>query len=223
MPQNADQQPDREFRACQELRIERGPDDRPRLVGYAAVFNSRSQLLAGPSQQGFSEIIRPGAFKRSLAAGADVRALVNHDPSLILGRRKAGTLKVEEDERGLRVEIMPGDTQVGRDAVENVRRGDIDGMSFGFLTPRGGDRWNGEVPPLRELLDVDVFDVSIATYPAYLRPDVAVRSLEIAFRSLEWAKIEGLIAPPTTPGVVQEALSAADIDRRRRLRLAELG
>src|SRR5438128_11032112 len=91
-----------------ELRVDAGAP--PKLVGYAAVFNSKSLDLGG-----FIEIVRPGAFKRTLAAGADVRALVNHDPNLIIGRNKAGTLDVAEDDRGLKVTITPLDTQAGRD------------------------------------------------------------------------------------------------------------
>lgn len=153
----------------------------PRLVGYAAVFNSKSVDLGG-----FVEIIRPGAFGRSLK-GADVRALVNHDPNLILGRTKAGTLKVTEDDRGLRVEITPPATEAGRDAMENVRLGNLDGMSFGFITQ--SDRWNfSQEPPLRELLDVDVLDVSVVAFPAYPKTDVALRFLEAARAGRELAE-----------------------------------
>jgi|KBSSwiStaDraftv2_1062776.scaffolds.fasta_scaffold166415_3 HK97 family phage prohead protease len=187
----------------ERLELRAGDGERPRLIGFASVYNSKSLDLGG-----FVEIVRPGAFKRTLAAGADVRALVNHDPSLIIGRTKAGSLILTDDDRGLRVEITPPDTQTGRDIVENVRNGNIDGMSFGFITRK--DAWDvGVTPALRELLDVELLDVSPVTYPAYPKTDIALRALEQA-RS-------------TTPGVVQEALSGADIDRRRRLRLAELG
>ena len=149
-----------------------GEDD-PKIVGYAAMFNRYSEDLGG-----FREQIQRGAFKRSLAEGADVRALVDHDPSRILGRNTAGTLKIKEDREGLRVEIVPPDTTVGRDAVVSLRRGDISGMSFGFRTVT--DKWNkvdGE--NVRTLVDVDLFDVSVVTYPAYPDTAVAVRSRDL--------------------------------------------
>jgi HK97 family phage prohead protease len=143
-------------------------------VGYASVFNSKSQDLGG-----FVEIVRPGAFTRALTGGADVRALVNHDPNLILGRSAAGTLVLVEDERGLRVEILPPDTQAGRDTLESVRRGDLDGMSFAFRAIQ--DKWDysdkARGTMLRELLDVDLFDVSVVAFPAYPKTDVALRSM----------------------------------------------
>ncbi len=149
---------------------------KPKIVGYAAVFNSFSEDLGG-----FREIIRPGAFANALKENQDVRALVNHDPSLLLGRTKAGTLKLSEDTRGLRVEIYPPETTAGKDNVESIRRGDIDGMSFGFEVRGGGKAqvWreeNGKT--IRELHDLNLFDVSPVTYPAYPATTVAVRSLE---------------------------------------------
>ena len=177
-----------ESRIITGLEVRDGAGKLPKLVGYASVFNSRSVDLGG-----FVEIVRPGAFKRTLQ-NADVRAMLNHDPNHILGRNKAGTLELREDDRGLRVEITP---PAGDRVIESVRRGDLDGMSFGFRTV--SDRWNhDEKPSLRELLDVDLFDVSVVAFPAYPRTDVALRSLQ---RSL--AEI-------------------SDETARRRLRLAEL-
>jgi HK97 family phage prohead protease len=94
------------------------------------VFNARSANLGG-----FREEIAPGAFTDALAANEEVLALVEHSPEKILGRRSMGTLTLAQDDKGLRVEIDPPNTTVGNDAVENVRRGDIKGMSFRF--PRG--------------------------------------------------------------------------------------
>ena len=109
---------------------------------------------------------------------AQFRALVDHDPSKILGRVKSGTLELVEDKRGLRVKINPPDTQVGRDIVESIRRGDVDQMSFAFVTRE--DKWESDEEGntiLRELLDVDLFDVSPVTFPAYPDTTVAVRSM----------------------------------------------
>lgn len=190
-----------EFRAHAKLEI-REDDGKKKLVGYAAVFNSRSVDLGG-----FVEVIRPGAFKRSLAAGADVRALVEHDPGRIIARNKAGNLKIAEDDRGLKVEITPTDTSAGRDAVENVRSGVLDAMSFGFYVQV--EKWDfNQDPNLRELYDVEVDDVSIVAYPAYPKTEIALRSFEEAKKAAgqELAK------------VVAETEA-----RNRRLRLLEKG
>src|SRR5687767_8877573 len=117
-----------ERRATAGLEVRQGQGSRPRLVGYAAVFNARSLEMF----PGFVEIIKPGAFTRSLRDEPDLRAFVDHDPAMIIGRVSAGTLKVAEDTHGLRVEIFPPDTQVGRDVVENVRVGNLAEMSFAF-------------------------------------------------------------------------------------------
>lgn len=141
------------------------------ISGYAAVFNTLSDDLGG-----FREKIAPGAFKRSLKENADVRALIDHSPTKILGRSRAGTLEMREDKVGLRVDIHPPDTQVGRDIIESIRRGDVDQMSFGFQTIN--DAWiTVEGEQVRELRDVDLFDVSVVTFPAYPDTSAAVRSL----------------------------------------------
>lgn len=132
------------------------------LVGYAAVFNERSLDLGG-----FTEIVLPGAFTESLKRGDDVRALIGHDPRLIVGRRSAETLRIEEDAKGLRYEIDLPDTTAGRDVLESVKRRDLDGSSFGFRTVK--DDWkrlDGGVY-VRELIEAEVFDVGPVTYPAY--------------------------------------------------------
>jgi len=137
------------------------------LRGYAAVFNLLSEQLGN-----FRESIRPGAFTNTLAAGADVRALVDHDPSKILGRTVAGTLHLNQDSHGLLANIDLPNTSVGSDVYESVKRGDISQMSFGFKCIK--DAW--PTRDRRELLDVALIDVSIVTYPAYPQTSVAVRS-----------------------------------------------
>lgn len=173
MPKPKQEMIGKEIRCCvRPLEVRQEEKQRPRLVGYAAMFNLPSVDLGG-----FVEIVRPGAFTRTLAEGADVRALIDHDSSLIIGRNKAKTLSLAEDDTGLRVEIIPPDTQAGRDVVENVRLGNLDGMSFAFETRV--QRWSDlATPVLRELLDVDLWDVSVVAYPAYPQTDVALRSLE---------------------------------------------
>ncbi len=160
-----------EKRICQISLEVRGAHQATVLEGYAAVFNTLSQDLGG-----FKEIIADKAFSRSLKAGADVRALVDHDPSKILGRSKSGTLTLREDDHGLKVSIKPPDTTVGRDIVESTRRGDVDQMSFAFSVV--SDSWetiDGE--EVRTITDVDLHDVSIVSFPAYVNTEIAVRSL----------------------------------------------
>src|SRR5687768_15709461 len=92
-----------------EIRAEQGEDNKLRLIGHAAVFNKKSEEIFG-----FREIVLPGAFKESIKKN-DIRALWNHDPAYILGRNKAGTLRLKEDDQGLRTEIDLPDTQLARD------------------------------------------------------------------------------------------------------------
>lgn len=147
----------------------------PKITGHAAVFNSLSENLGG-----FREKIAPGAFSRTLREGADVRALVNHDPNLVIGRSRSGTLRMEEDNRGLRVEIDPPDTQAARDLMTSIRRGDIDQMSFAFRTVKDSWETDAKGDEIRTLHDLDLHDVSAVVYPAYPSTKVAVRSLERA-------------------------------------------
>lgn len=164
--------------ALSRIELRESDDGPPKLVGYAAVFDSWSEQLGW-----FREIIRPGAFKDSLARGDDVRALIDHSPSKIIGRRSAKTLDVREDDHGLYVEIALPDTTAARDLIESMKRGDIDGMSFQFITV--SDRWGMEDgDEIRELLEVKLIDVSVVTFPAYSATDVGLRA-EAAKRSRE--------------------------------------
>lgn len=149
----------REFEHGLELREE---GDQMTLTGYAALFNSRSENLGG-----FTEVIAPGAFTRSLKSRNDVKLLWNHDTGAVMGSTRAGTLTLSEDERGLRVEATLPNTTHGRDAKELISRGDVTGFSFGFTIPgRGGDEWNGEGTE-RTLKSVRLHEVSLTPFPAY--------------------------------------------------------
>lgn len=127
----------------------------------------------------FREIIKPGAFDDVLED--DVRALFNHDPNFILGRRSAGTLALSVDGKGLRYDITAPDTQTIRDLVlAPLSRGDISQSSFAFRVARDGEDWyqdeDGVV--VREISKISrLLDVSPVTYPAYQEADSAVRSL----------------------------------------------
>lgn len=145
-------------------------DSLPTISGYAAVFNKEA-VIAGF----FREVIRKGAFARAVNEKQDVRALIDHDSSLILGRTKAGTLTIEEDDKGLLTIIQPPNTQVARDIVENLRVGNVDQMSFAFIVKK--QQWSSDEQKLdlREIIDVDLFDVSVVTFPAYPQTEVGLR------------------------------------------------
>lgn len=166
-----------ETRAVQGIELRAAKDDEPaKIVGYAAVFDSLSEELWG-----FREIILPGAFDRALKEKHDVRALVEHDSRLILGRTKSGTLGLDVDKVGLRSSITLPDTQAARDAQTSIERGDIDGMSFAFVPKT--EEWRLEDGiDIREIHDVDLYDVSVVAYPAY--PETSV-SLRVATRAVE--------------------------------------
>lgn len=144
------------------------------IVGYAAVFNSTTDIGF------FRERIAPGAFSAAIARD-DVRALVNHSDSRVLGRNKSGTLRLFEDERGLRYEIDAPDTQEARDLLVLMDRGDINQSSFAFVAT--SETWDETADkPLRTVNEVRLYDVSVVTYPAY---DDTEATAEPARRSLQ--------------------------------------
>ena len=156
----------------QELRIDDSLDGK--IAGHASVFDSWSETLGGIFP--FKEIVRKGTFTETIKLD-DIRALFNHDPNFVLGRNKAGTLELEEDEIGLRVVITPPDTSWANDLIKNLRRGDISQMSIGFIVLE--DTWGTQDGiDIREIKKVQLFDVSIVTYPAYTQTDVGVRAME---------------------------------------------
>jgi HK97 family phage prohead protease len=157
-----------------EVRLQKEADKPTMITGYAAVFNKTAKI--GGS---FSEVIRPTAFTRALKEKQDVRALFNHHDGKVLGRTKSGTLRLSVDDKGLRYEIDPPNTTVANDLMESIGRGDIDASSFAFVTRN--DKWteatkDGVTTCLREILDVDLSDVSPVTYPAYASTTAGVRS-----------------------------------------------
>lgn len=156
-----------------ELRAEEA-DGKKFICGHAAVFDSWSETLGGFFP--FKEKVRAGAFQRSIDKD-DIRALFNHDANHVLGRNRAGTLELTEDEKGLFVRIMPPDTQWARDLQISIARGDISQMSFGFTVER--DEWStANGVDTRELIEVRLFDVSPVTFPAYAQTDVGIRAHE---------------------------------------------
>lgn len=192
---------------CKEVRVE-GSGDKPVIRGYAAVFNTLSEDLGG-----FREQLATGAFADALTN--DVRALINHDPNLVLGRNQAGTLKLSEDGQGLVVEITPPDTQAARDLVVSMQRGDVNQMSFAFTVSREDQVWSrdGTGPWLRLIKRVSrLFDVSVVTYPAYPQTSAAVRELE----GLQASDAQRALAE------AQAALATEAAARARQIQLMEL-
>jgi HK97 family phage prohead protease len=144
------------------------------IAGYAAVFDSRTSI------GGFDEQIERGAFKDALE-NSDIHALYNHSyDTLPLGRMKAGTLRVKEDETGLAVEIDLPDTQFARDLEASMERGDVDQMSFQFSMRGGVEEWDdSQDPPLRTIRSVgEMYDVTVCPRGAYPETSCALRSLE---------------------------------------------
>lgn len=149
--------------------------ERPHIEGYFAVFNSNYEIAPQ-----MSESIKSGAFSRTLP-GSDVRALTNHDTTLVLGRTKAGTLTLREDERGLwgDVTINPNDGDA-MNLYERVKRGDVDQCSFGFeiVSEETDFRDDGSVH--WTITDVNLYEVSVCTFPAYEATSVSARSAQKA-------------------------------------------
>jgi HK97 family phage prohead protease len=140
--------------------------------GYAAVFDSPSQPLP------FTEVIAAGAFKRTLTRRNNIRMLLNHDTSRVLGTTRSGTLRLHEDSKGLHVEADLPETTYGRDLSIVMQRGDVDAMSFGFSVPPKGDRWSDD-GATRTLTEVRLHEVSVVTFPAYEATTAHVRDYSL--------------------------------------------
>lgn len=195
---------DVEFRTVEVGTLEAGDVDDEGFArsfsGYAAVFNSPSEPLP------FIETIAPGAFKRSLNSGKEIRAYVNHNSDMPLATTKNGSLRLAEDERGLRVDMTLPDTTAGRDLSVLLRDGVVHSMSFGFSVPKSGDSWSAD-GTARTLKEVRLYEISVVSgFPAYAATEGATvrstdatetstddsnetaRSVDIARRYLELAR-----------------------------------
>ena len=144
----------------------------PHISGYFSVFDSNYEIAPG-----MSESIAPGAFSRTL--GNDIRALVNHDTTLVLGRNTAGTLELKEDSHGLwgDIQVNPND-QDAMNLYERVRRGDVDQCSFGFeiVSEETDFRDDGSIH--WRTTEVNLFEVSVCTFPAYEATSVSAREAQ---------------------------------------------
>jgi HK97 family phage prohead protease len=155
---------------------EEGDKSSPVIQGYAALFDVQTEIFSryGP----FKESIAPGAFKDTLASGKRVVSLFNHDQNYVLGSTTSGTMRVMEDMRGLWIEVDPPDTQVGRDVVEYIRRGDVQGQSFMFTIT--SEEWkfaqSKDEMDERRILGIDLYEAGPVLFPAYEQTNVGLRS-----------------------------------------------
>lgn len=165
-----------EHRTAIAPQVEERESGKPLITGYAAVFHRDGD--PGTEYEifpGLVEQLSRTAFSRALKDRDDVRALFNHDAQKILGRVSAGTLRLNVDDRGLRYEIDPPETQYSRDLITSIRRGDVDGSSFAF-TARSEHLRAEEARDVRVLEDVNLYDVGPVTYPAYKSSTTGLRS-----------------------------------------------
>lgn len=160
----------------------RADDGKRTLVGYAAVFERTANIGSY-----FQERIAPGAFADAIKG--DIRALVDHDHGRVIGRTKSGTLRLQEDGTGLRVEIDVPNTTEGNDLWELVGRGDISGMSFGFRVTKEVWDETGDMP-VRTIEKLELLEVSAVAWPAYEDTTLAKRSLDAMRAEVEAAKAE---------------------------------
>lgn len=166
---------ERRSMTLKELRVSEAEGKDTHIEGYASVFDSWSETLGGDILP-FREKVIKGAFSESIA-NDDIRALYNHDPNYVLGRNKAGTLELQEDDKGLYVRIKPPKAQWAKDLMCSIKRGDVDSMSFGFAVIL--DKWYSDSSggDVRELIKVKLYDVSPVTFPAYPATECDVRSV----------------------------------------------
>lgn len=146
------------------------------IKGYVVKFNERSQLLYDE----WYERVAKGAFAKSLEENT-IKALWNHNSDIVLGSTKSKTLKLEEDDIGLRFDLELPNSSQAKDIYESIKRGDVDGVSFGFYIRDNGDKWEylkEEDVYERTLLDIDLIEISPTPFPAYPTSEVGKRSLE---------------------------------------------
>jgi HK97 family phage prohead protease len=179
-----------EIRAASGLSI-----DGKKIIGRPIVYNSQSENLGG-----FVEVIAPNAFGDSIQG--DIRALVEHDYKMILGRTISNTMRISEDPQGIIVEIDPPNTRTASELIESIERGDISGMSFGFTVNDNGASWDFDSDPaLRTVSSAILQEITITSMPAYKATNVEVakraledkeqeRAIEYYYNNLDRLKVE---------------------------------
>lgn len=166
----------REQRAWEATVELRADGDGRTIDGHAAVFDKWTQI--GSVRWGWKERVKSGAFAKTIQE-ADVRMLLNHDSTLLLCRTKNGTLTLEEDKIGLHSVGNPANVSYADDGIELIRRGDIDGMSFGFRVVKDEWRILADGSEERDILEVQLIEVSPVTFPAYPQTSVGVRASDV--------------------------------------------
>lgn len=143
------------------------------IVGYAVKWEMKSVTMG--YWRRFKEQFKRGAFTDSLTQD-DQLALWSHDYSQVLGRTKNGTLRLFEDEIGLRFELDLGDTTLGDDTYKTIKRGDVDGVSFGFQMVK--EEWDESDPDniVRSVTKAKLVEISPVAFPAYPDSQVSARS-----------------------------------------------
>lgn len=156
-----------------ELKTRAEGDDELVIEGYFSVFGRETELWPGAFEE-----IAPGAFANTLSN--DIRALINHETRLVLGRNKAGTLELREDSYGLwgQIKINPNDTDA-MNLYERVKRGDVDQCSFGFNIVREDTEWRDDGSVKWTIREVDLHEVSVVTFPAYEDTGVQARRKQV--------------------------------------------
>lgn len=144
------------------------------IEGYFSVFNSNYELWPGAS-----ESVAPGAFADTL--GNDIRALINHETRLVIGRNKAGTLELREDSHGLwgKIKVNPNDSDA-MNLYARVDRGDVDQCSFGFFIEDEETEIRDDGTVHWTIRKVNLFEVSVVTFPAYEETSVSARKKDFA-------------------------------------------
>lgn len=155
------------------VEVRQNDDGKRTLTGYAVKWGLRSSKIANR----FFEVFEKGSFRESLE-NSDIRALWSHDKSKVLGRTKNGTLRLTEDDIGLRFELDLPNTTLGNDVFESINRGDVDGVSFGFRNAIS--KWNKQTPNevVRSINKAELFEISPVGFPAYPDTTVSVRDLD---------------------------------------------
>lgn len=171
------------------VKVSRREEKFPVIDGYAAVFyRADDPGTVYQLWEDFHERIMPGAFDRAIKEAHDARGLFNHDRNMLLGRVSSGTLRLSVDAIGLKYEIDAADTQAGRDTVTSIDRGDLSGSSFAFIPSRTVWVEEGDIL-IRQVEDLDLYDVGPVTFPAYQSTTTSLRSAqreEVEREVAEW-------------------------------------
>lgn len=162
-----------------ETRAAEDENKTPEIAGYFSVFDETYNIC-----EGYSERIDPKAFDKSI--GGDIRALIDHDTSKVLGRTTAGTLSLKTDSHGLFgvISINTNDREA-LDLYARVKRGDVNQCSFGFIIDEAQDTYREDGSVLTTITDLTLFEVSVCTFPAYESTEVEARAKEAHGNALE--------------------------------------